>query len=95
MEQPLPMSLPPLIPNHQGFGSSFKPGAPDEGFPPGTPFPGDNPPRPPTPENMSPNPANSSGTVPPQDGCPVTRFHQFHISGGFNHASSDEGIGVW
>ena len=56
MEQPLPMSLPPLIPAH-----SFRPGpgGPEE-FP-GAPFPGDGPlPRPGSPDR-SPNPSNNAG----------------------------------
>jgi len=80
MEQPLPMSLPPLLPPTSGFGSSMRPGD-GEGYPPGgppgPPFPGDGPLPPnraPTPENMSPNPNSNPG--------------------GFNQ-SSDEGIGVW
>ena len=56
MEQPLPMSLPPLIPAH-----SFRPGpgGPEE-FP-GAPFTGDGPlPRPGSPDR-SPNPSNNAG----------------------------------
>ena len=67
MEQPLPMSLPPLLPPTSGFGSSMRPGD-GEGYPPGgppgPPFPGDGPLPPnraPTPENMSPNPNSNPG----------------------------------
>jgi len=82
MEQPLPMSLPPLIPSD--FGSSLGPPG-NENFPPlgppGTSFPGDMntplPPRSATPENIRNISPNSS------------------IAGGFSNASVDEGIGVW
>ena len=71
MEQPLPMSLPPLIP-HSGFrpggvaGGVAPPDTADQfplgGAPGPGPFPGDTPlPRPGSPGNISPNPSNTPG----------------------------------
>jgi len=83
MEQPLPMSLPPLIPSD--FASSLGPNGPvgPENFslgPPGS-FQGDMntplPPRSGTPENIRNISPNST------------------IPGGFSNPNVDEGIGVW
>ena len=107
MEQPLPMSLPPLLPPTSGFGSSMRPGD-GEGYPPGgppgPPFPGDGPLPPnraPTPENMSPNPNSNPGKYKEKKILQffLLIFHTNHFKqplflGGFNQ-SSDEGIGVW